>query len=353
MKPRTLGEASERLPFVRWLREGDDRRARRLLRAAALLVVLAVPPAVAADDPAPVSWSVREAVSFALQNNPEVAVAHNRIEELRQQRGVVFSSYLPDVSFEASYWYLDNVPLIDITFNLPSTGPGAPAATFTKEVTVGANNNALLALKFNQLLFASGRVYYADRSMKGQVAAGEDQEDSIKLGVARQTAEVYDRVLILAKVVEVQRAAQDAARAHCEQVRHRFDAGAATQLELLRSQVEASNLEAGVTQAEKNYESALVLLKRIKGGRGSFLAGAPEEVYPEETGAPFRAVHGEGYEAGEVLEAVLASDGAVLTRFVPVRPVPNDDNWFERDWADFRTGLIFKQDTGPSSSHGG
>lgn len=275
MTLRRRGEQTGRMRFVPRIGEGAPRGACLFFLIATLLVRM--PGAARAEDPEPVRWSVQEAVAYALGNNPELAVAHNKIDELVQQRGVVFSNYLPDVNFEASYRYIDNVPRIDVSFDLPSTTPGVPPSTITRQVVVGANDNAAIALKFNQLLFGSGRVYYADRAMKKQVASGEYQEDSVKLGVARQTAEVYYRVQILDKVVGVQREALHAAQAHCDQVQHRRDAGAATLLELLRSQVEVSNLDAAATEAEKNHESALTLLRRV--------TGLPEDVPVTLTGA--------------------------------------------------------------------
>ena len=214
-----------------------------------------------ADEPAPVRWSVREAVTYALAHNPEVAVSHNRIEELKEQRGEVFANFLPDLQFEAGFKYIDNIPQIDIDFNLPTT----PPTRFVKEVEVGANDNYSLELKLNQILFASGRVYYADRAAKKQIASGGFQEDAVKLNVARQTAEVYHGVRISQSVVTVQQEALDTARAHNEHVKNRYEAGAATRLELLRSQVEVSNLVSGITEAEKNLETSMTLFRRVTG----------------------------------------------------------------------------------------
>jgi len=233
-------------------------------RLAGFLVLAAAAlsgPRGAARADEPLRWSVREAVAYALDHNPEVAVSRNRIEETRQREGEVFAHFLPDLELDAGYQYISNVPQIDIDFNVPTT----PPARFTKVVEVGTNDNYSLQVSLNQLLFASGRVYYAHRAVKKQLAAGGFQEDAVKLGVARRTAETYHGARISASVADVQREALETARAHCEQVRHRFEAGAATRLELLRIEVEVSDLLSRVTEAQKDLETAMTLLRRVTG----------------------------------------------------------------------------------------
>ena len=43
----------------------------------------------------------------------------------------------------------------------------------------------------------------------------------------------------------------------------------------------------------------------------------------------------------KVLETVL-DNGTVTSRFVPVRPLPETDGWFENIWREFREGKIYE-----------
>jgi hypothetical protein len=43
----------------------------------------------------------------------------------------------------------------------------------------------------------------------------------------------------------------------------------------------------------------------------------------------------------KVQETVLQPDGSVLNRWVPRRPLPESDMWFETAWAAFRNGEIY------------
>jgi len=256
---------------------------------------LAFPPPLQAGEP--LRWSVREAVTYALENGPEAAVSQNRVEELKEQRGEVFSRFLPHLSLDASYRYMDNVPQIDIDFQIPTT----PPTRFTKVVEVGDNDNYSLQVQLTQLVFASGRVYYAHRAAGKQLEAGRLQDHAVRLGVARRTAEVCHGLRISGNVVAVQQEALEAARAHHDHVRNRYDAGAATRLELLRSQVEVANRVAALSEAERNLESTRVLLCRVTG----LPEDAPVEL-ADEAAAAAPPPAGQP-DTGALLEAALAA----------------------------------------------
>jgi len=43
----------------------------------------------------------------------------------------------------------------------------------------------------------------------------------------------------------------------------------------------------------------------------------------------------------QVLETVAMPDGTVRSAWVPRRPLPHPDSWFETAWAEFREGEIY------------
>jgi outer membrane protein TolC len=213
----------------------------------------------------PLQWSVGQAIGYALAHSPDVAVAHSRIAEKEEAKGQVFSHFLPHLAIDAGYKYLDNIPRIETDIQVDSPGPGVPDIAIQDVREIGANDNWLARLSLNQLLFASGRVYYAHRAAAKQVESSRNEEETVKLGVARQTAQAYLSVLIAQAVTDVQREALYTAQAHLEQVQNRYDAGVANRLELLRAQVEVSNVEPRVIEAEQGIETALILLRRATG----------------------------------------------------------------------------------------
>lgn len=86
-------------------------------------------------------------------------------------------------------------------------------------------------------------------------------------------------------------------------------------------------------------------LERGGRSRGSYLV-------PDGSGTPAHARLGpewafslsgpEDFASSRLLEIRLDGHGRVIKTWVPVRPVPSPDGWFESVWADFRAGLIVK-----------
>ena len=197
-----------------------------------LAVAVVVVSAVGARAAEPLKWSVRQAIGYALEHSPDVAVAHSRITEKEEAKGEVFSNFLPDLSIDAGYQYLDNIPRIEFDTQVDTPLPGVPPVKVQGAKEIGANDNWLARLSLNQLLFASGRVYYAHRAAGKRVESTRQEEETVKLGVARQTAKAYLSVLIAEAVANVQREALSTAQAHLEQVENRYEAGMANRLDL-------------------------------------------------------------------------------------------------------------------------
>jgi len=234
----------------------------RLSLLALAVTLTSLQPAWAGE---PMSWSLADAIQYGLDHSPDLAVAASQRVEKEEARAEVFSSFLPDLAFEGGYMYMDNVPRIPVNFTVDPPGSQTPPFEIYREALVGAQDNFKAKLTLNQLLFASGKVYYAHRAAKGQIESAREQEQALKIKVAERIAEACNGVLVANSAAAVQREALAAAQAHLQQVQDRFQAGAATRLERLRSQVEVSNLEPRVTEADKGIQIALTQLRRATG----------------------------------------------------------------------------------------
>lgn len=303
------------------------------------------PPAAAQE---PVQWTLADAVRYSLVHSPDLAVAASRIEEKREAQAEVFSNFLPDLAFEGGYTYIDNVPRISIDFPVEPPGDLLPPFQINRQALIGANDNYKTKLVLNQLLFASGKVYYAHRAASSQVESERARLKAARLQVARAAAEAYNAALISRQAVEVQHESLEAARAHLAQVERRYEAGAASRLDLLRAEVEVSNREPRVAEAEKGLDLALARLRRAAGlpeGTPVSLADSIEAA-PEETAEaealdracrmrPELAALGHLQRAAE--DQALAQRGAMLPSvlltgtFGYEKPYFAIDEW-ERNW---------------------
>ncbi len=91
-------------------------------------------------------------------------------------------------------------------------------------------------------------------------------------------------------------------------------------------------------------ESAMSLMRRFEEGRGSFIAGDTADIFIDKNGAlDIRAVLCDERFYREVQELCMDAEGSVTVSYLPARPVPAFDQWFERDWADFLGGRLFER----------
>ena len=234
------------------------------LFAALLLIPLMTAFAAGAEADDGRTWTMAEAIEYALSNNPDIAVLRADINIAQESQDEVYGNYLPQVNLEGGYQYIDNVPSAEISIQLPEDLP-IDLDIPPKKLEMGSHDNYKADLSLNQLMFSSGRVYYGHRALGHQVRAKRHELEAIEIMVAQNTAEAYLGILISHEVYEAQLAALESAGAHLQHVTNRYNAGASSRFDLLRAQVEVSNLEAEVQKAFERTELAKTGLRRAMG----------------------------------------------------------------------------------------
>ncbi|MBN1977407.1 MAG: hypothetical protein JW918_08395, partial [Anaerolineae bacterium] len=92
-------------------------------------------------------------------------------------------------------------------------------------------------------------------------------------------------------------------------------------------------------------EAILFALRSGVGSRGSCIVLDPEgERVHDKLDEQWRIAPEDSSFREQVLETVVTPGGEVVNEWVPRRPIPEADAWFETAWASFRSGEIF--DTG-------
>lgn len=218
----------------------------RSIKAAALALLLL--PAAAAAEPAVLS--VEQAVELALRNNTDVANAERgRLlykEKIREYWGTLF----PQLSAAASY-----------TRNIEK-----PSMFFGgNKISIGSDNAYAASLDLNQILWAGGKVrtgiemagIYSDSSSEGLRAA--------RNGVRKAVTQMYYSVLLSKAMADIQEETLELSRQHLSVIETRYRQGLASDLALLRQEVEVSNNEPAVTQNLNYYEAGLLTLKDLLG----------------------------------------------------------------------------------------
>ena len=136
-------------------------------------------------------------------------------------------------------------------------------------------------------------------------------------------------------------ALEEAAHAAWEQERRMQEEGCRpSELEGMRSAFQVRQL----CHAQAVYLDAILFeLKSRVGSRGSSIvldpAGIPVHAQLDEL---WRIVPEDPTFREQVMETVVKGDGTVAHTWIPRRPIPEIDSWFETTWANFRSKEIYR-----------
>jgi len=218
----------------------------RSLKAA--LVVLLLSPLLASA--APQQLTLEDAVSAALKNNASVVTAEETRRIYKEKVSEYWGTVFPQVGLSAQYTRNIESP----SFFIGGT-----------KIKSGLNNVYSASLDASQVLWAGGKVATGIKMANIYANASEEQLKTAQLAVARSVKQVYYSVLLAKAMTAVQKESLDLARQHLATIEAQYQQGIASDLALLRQQVEVSNTQPALTQAQNLYEIGLVELKNLIG----------------------------------------------------------------------------------------
>lgn len=224
-----------------------------VLGAAALWAAAGAGPLEAQDGP-PTRLSVDQAVERAVVQNEQVLVA--RAQKARAEGTVteVRARSLPELNLD--FGYTRNLQTPVIFFNQPGAG--------TQQISIGNDNDYSLSLNLRQPVvdFSLGPARTAARLSR---EASDASVEATRVQVAADVRVAYHQVLLDRELLRVQQQALEQARARLGQVESFYDAGTASEFDLLTAQVEVDNIRPQVIEARNRLELDRNRLKRVVG----------------------------------------------------------------------------------------
>ncbi|PIU20266.1 MAG: hypothetical protein COT18_03180 [Elusimicrobia bacterium CG08_land_8_20_14_0_20_59_10] len=214
---------------------------------AALFLASALP---AHAETGALSLTVDAAVRTALKNNATVRVAEDTRLIYKEKVDEYWGSVYPQLSASGQY-----------TRNIES-----PAFFFGgNKIKSGLNNAYAASLDLNQVLWAGGKVSTGIRMARMYSGASDEQLKTARYGISRAVKQMYYAVLLAKALAEIQKESLDLANQHLDTIKARYKEGMASDLAVLRQQVEVSNTEPALTKAKNLYDVGLTDLKNLLG----------------------------------------------------------------------------------------
>lgn len=273
----------------------------RLLRIAAVLVGASLAPALLAaagnrTSALPEVIDLRAAIVYALENSFAIRQARERIQ---QQDGVIL-----EVSARG----------------VPNVGVGAAYQRNATEISQSfpADNSAWqIQIQARQSLYSGGAVQAvaAGARLTREAAVLELQAVISEVLLAVRTR-FYD-VLLARESIKVQEQSVALLEEQLQNARNRFEAGAASNFEVLRAEVALANAQPALIQARNTFRTSVDEVVQLMGGdAGSAGSGVrTAQIVGELTVEPVR------YEVAEAVAAARASrpELARLSKLIEAR----------------------------------
>ncbi|MBI5779792.1 MAG: TolC family protein [Planctomycetes bacterium] len=194
--------------------------------------------------------SLEQSIEIALANNRQMLIAQEGMNYADARLSEASARKYPTLSSTASYTRLDEVATVSI-------GPGVSG-------TMGDVNNAKGELSIKQPIYSGGRISAGVESALLGKTVQSNQKDDITTRVIFLVKKVYYDVLLNEAIVEVNRKSESVSRAHLENIRKLFEQGQSSRYELLRAQVQLTNIQAMRIQSETNIQNVkLVFMNTI------------------------------------------------------------------------------------------
>ncbi len=227
-----------------------------MTRALLLLVcLLAAGAAVPAPSMAQ-ALSRLDAVKAALDANPDVFRAREDIRALEGRITEVRADALPDVSFK-----LTGSRYRDPSFLNSSSFDDFPPELVESLVPIPTNLfDGSVELKQTIYSFKVGRALKVAKLAR---SLGDEESRRVRQQIALEAVRAYNALLQAMEYVRVNDGSLRQKEEHLASVRNRREAGVATELEVLRSEVDAENQRAQVTRAQGRVDLARATLNAV------------------------------------------------------------------------------------------
>lgn len=209
--------------------------------------------------------SLDRAVTRVLEQSEEIAAARAQIDQAESQVTQATAGALPQLSTNLTYNRAIRTIFDDIGGPQPAepdTSGGGFADLF-KDLPFGRPNNYIATFQLSQLLWSGGTVGAARDVAQHFRSASRDQLEETRADLTFQVRIGYFYAVLAKRLHEIAVESRRVADEHLQQVESFYQAGTASEFDLLRARVERENREPAVVQAENASDLAVLELKRL------------------------------------------------------------------------------------------
>ena len=225
------------------------------LSIAAALVMISGNSAMAQDKSTARNLSMSEAIDLSLKNSKQLKLSSAKVEEAVANHKQMWDNHLPDASISGSYIKL-NTP--DVNMKLKLGGSSSGGALKVDQITYAMANVTMP-------LFSGFRIKYGVESAKYLEQAAKLDADNDKEEVIQNTISAYSNLYKSLKTIDLIKENLKQQQQRVTDFSNLEKNGLIARNDLLKAQLQQSNIELSLLDAQNNYNIACINMNLMLG----------------------------------------------------------------------------------------
>ncbi|MCE5252298.1 TolC family protein [bacterium] len=231
----------------------------KMLLYALILCSVVIPEAGWAQSESYMDLSVERAVKIALEKNKDVINAGEEASKANNRITEAASAAYPQIN--GSWNYERNLKPMVFVISFPDSN----GVLVKNRLKVGTDNTMSLGASLTQPIYVGGKVGTALKAAKIYKNMAEETLQSVRQNVVAGVVQAFNSALLSEEMCSINKESLAQAEKHLENVKNLFNAGRATDYDLLRARVQVANMKPDLLDAENKVTISLLRLKEVMG----------------------------------------------------------------------------------------
>lgn len=238
-----------------------------------LLMLLSL-PAVAAPDPKnssnksvpeslnTQSFTLDQAIDYALANNPDMQIAAERIGQAQAQLGVALSAFYPQVTARVGYQHSNNPAEV---FGMIVSQRDFKSSDFTNINNPGYRQNFRPEIIGKLSLFRGGQDYQNSKAAELGIDAAEFERSTVRNALIEAVTATYYAYLAALEAQKIAQESISAISSELNQTKLQYEAGTVLKSDVLSLEVKLAEAQNAEIKAANGIEIAKTSLTNLLG----------------------------------------------------------------------------------------
>lgn len=212
--------------------------------------------------------SLQESMDTAMAENLSMKAAEEKVETAKQKVNEARAGFMPVLSASGSYVFFGKLPTVELDLGLPPEimemfGVEGAQDSGPTEIETGSEDSYRAGLSLQQPIFTWGKILNNYKQSKLSLEASKQELEAVKQQIALDVTTAFYNILLTEKLVNVGNMAVDQVESHLGIAQKLFDAGVATNFDVLRAKVRLANTKSRLIRVQNGLRLAKDNLKNI------------------------------------------------------------------------------------------